>query len=220
VGFLPLISFQIHTVFQDRLNSALAILEKHLATRTYLATERISLADIVLAAELQSAFSSSVDASLRAKLPNVLRHYETIVNQPNLASIFGSTAFVEKALQYTPPPKEKKEKAPAPPAQPKAEKKPKKEEVDDDDDDDKPYEEAPKEKNPLDFLPKSTFNLEDWKRAYSNKETRGSGGSLEWFYQKFVLLIVFDRELLMVCAAAMTRTDTRFGVLTSSTTRN
>ncbi|KAH9985032.1 elongation factor 1-gamma [Russula vinacea] len=169
----------------DRLTSALTLVEKHLATRTFLATERISLADITLAAELQSAFSTTVDASVRAKLPNVLRHYETIVNQPNLASIFGSTAYAEKALQYTPPPKEKKEKAPAAPAQPKAEKKAKKEEADDDDDDDKPYEEAPKEKNPLDLLPKSPFNLEDWKRAYSNKETRGSGGALEWFYQNF-----------------------------------
>ena len=161
--------------------------------------ERITLADIALAAELQCAFSSTVDASLRAKLPNVLRHYETIVNQPNLAPIFGKTAYVEKALQYTPPPKEKKEKAPAAPAQPKAEKKPKKEEAEDDDDDDKPYEEAPKEKNPLDLLPKSTLNLEDWKRAYSNKETRGSGGALEWLYQKFVLHVVFDLESLMAC---------------------
>ena len=182
-------SFQIHTVFQDRLTSALVIIEKHLATRTYLVTERITLADISLAAELQSAFSTTVDTSVREKLPNVLRHYETIVNQPNLTSVFGSTAYAEKALQYTPPPKEKKEKAPAAPAQPKAEKKPKKEEIDDDDDD-KPYEEAPKEKNPLDLLPKSTFNLEDWKRAYSNKETRGAGGSLEWFYEKFVFFLL------------------------------
>jgi len=175
----------IHTVFQDRLTAALTIIEKHLSTRTYLTSERITLADISLAAELQSALSTTVDAGLRAKLPNVVRHYETIVNQPTLTSVFGSTAYVEKALQYTPPPKEKKEKAPAAPAQPKAEKKPKKEEVYDDDEDDKPYEEAPKEKNPLDLLPKSTFNLEDWKRAYSNKETRGSGGALEWFYENF-----------------------------------
>jgi elongation factor 1-gamma len=183
-------------VFQDRLTSAFTILEKHLVTRTYLATERITLADITLAAELQSAFSTTVDAALRAKLPNVLRHYETIVNQPNLASVFGSTAFAEKALQYTPPPKEKKEKAPAAPAQPKAEKKPKKEEVDDDDDDDKPLQEAPKEKNPLDLLPKSTFNLEDWKRAYSNKETRGADGALEWLYQQCVSLpfSIFDLQ--------------------------
>ena len=115
----------------------------------------------------------------------MLTCFDTIVNQPKLASVFGTTAFVEKALQYTPPPKEKK--APAAPAQPKAEKKPKKEEADDEEDDDKPYEEAPKEKNPLDLLPKSTFNLEDWKRAYSNKDTRGAGGAIEWFYEKFVL---------------------------------
>ena len=56
---------------------------------------------------------------------------------------------------------------------------------DDDDFDDKPVEE-PKAKNPLDSLPKSTFNLEDWKRAYSNKETRGAGGAIEWFYEKSV----------------------------------
>ncbi|KAI0296968.1 elongation factor 1-gamma [Multifurca ochricompacta] len=174
----------IHTVFLDRLTSSLTIIEKHLDTHTFLATERITLADIALAAELQSAFSTTVDSALRAKFPNVLRHFETIVNQPKIASVFGSTTFAEKALQYVPPLKEKKEKAPAAPAQPKAEKKPKKEEIDEEDDD-KPYEEAPKEKNPLDLLPKSTFNLEDWKRAYSNKETRGAGGSLEWFYQNF-----------------------------------
>ncbi|KAI0297130.1 hypothetical protein BC826DRAFT_1103563 [Russula brevipes] len=119
-------------------------------------------AGITLAADLQHAFATTVDATLRAKLPNALRRFETIVNQPNLTSIFGSTAFAEKALQYSHTPKEKKEKEPAAPSQPKAEKKPEKEEVGDDDDD-KPYEEAPKEKTPLDLLPKSTLKLGDWK---------------------------------------------------------
>jgi len=139
------------------------------------------------------------------------------VNQPIFASIFGSTAFAEKALQYTPPPKEKKEKAPAAPAQPKAEKKPKKEEADDDDDD-KPYEEAPKEKNPLDLLPKSTLNLEDWKRAYSKKGTRSADGALEWFYKKCVTLSfsIFTDAI----RAVTTKTATQFGVSTLSTTRS
>ncbi|KAI0282936.1 hypothetical protein BC826DRAFT_1093883 [Russula brevipes] len=139
-----------------------SLLEKHFADRTFLETERITLADITLAAEVQHASTTTVDATLRVKLPNVLRHFENIVNQPNLTSIFGSTAF------------------------PKAEKKPKKEEVDDDDDD-KQYEEATREKNPgpLDLLPKSTLNLEDWKRAYSNKDTRGADGLLEWLHQNF-----------------------------------
>jgi elongation factor 1-gamma len=32
---------------------------------------------------------------------------------------------------------------------------------------------------------KSTLNLEEWKRVYSNRDTRGAGGALEWFYQKY-----------------------------------
>ncbi|KAI0285597.1 hypothetical protein BC826DRAFT_1109263 [Russula brevipes] len=123
-------------------------------TRIFLETERITLADITLVADLRRAFTTTAAATLRAKLPKMPRHFETI------------------------------EKAPAAPAQPKTEKKPKKEEVDGDDDD-KLYEEAPKEKNPFDLLPKSTLNLEDWKRAYPNKDTRGADGSLEWLYQNF-----------------------------------
>jgi elongation factor 1-gamma len=115
-------------------------------------------------------------------------------------------------------PKEKKEKAPAAPAQPKAEKKPKKEEVDDDYDD-KPYDEAPK-KNSLDLLPKSTLNPEDWKRAYSNKDTRGADGSLEWLYQKFVSPCSFQSWVVDCVHAALTRKATHFGVWISSTTRS
>ena len=157
--------------------------ENHLATRTYLVGERITLADITLASVIQRASTVVLDAESRKKFPNVFRHAETIVNQPALKEIFGPIEYPEKALQFVPPPKEKKEPKPAAAPAPKAEKKPKKEEKDDDEDDNLVPEE-PKAKNPLDSLPKSTFNLEDWKRAYSNKETRGVGGALEWFYQK------------------------------------
>ena len=66
-------------------------------------------------------------------------------------------------MQYAPPPKDKKEKKPEEAAapKPKAEKKPK--EQAEDDDDDKPFVEEPKAKNPLDSLPKSSLNLEDWR---------------------------------------------------------
>ena len=126
---------------------------------------------------------------MRAKYPNVVRHFETVANQPSLVSAFGPTEYAEKARQYAPPPKEKKEPKPAAAPAPKAEKKPKKEENDDEDDD--LVKEEPKAKNPLDSLPKSTLNLEDWKRAYSNKDTRGPDGALEWFYQKCVLMCLW-----------------------------
>lgn len=100
-----------------------------------------------------------------------------------MKDVFGQTAYIEKALAFTPPPKEKKEAKPAAAPAPKAPKPAKEEE--DDEDDGIPRDE-PKAKNPLDSLPKSSFNLEDWKRAYSNKETRGADGALEWFYKKYV----------------------------------
>jgi elongation factor 1-gamma len=143
-----------------------------------------------MATYLKRAVAITIDAPLRAKLPNTVRYLETIVNQPKLKPILGEIEYVEKALAYTPPAKEKKAKpAAAEPkeAAPKAPK-PKAKPVEEDEEDEPLVPEEPKAKNPLDSLPKSNFNLEDWKRAYSNKETRGAGGSLEWFYQKYVSL--------------------------------
>ncbi|KAH9834491.1 elongation factor 1-gamma [Rhodofomes roseus] len=174
----------IHTAFLDRVERSLGTLEKHLTSNTFLVTERITLADITLASVVQRQLTYLIDAPLRAKYPNVIRHFETVVNQPSLIAVFGPTEYVEKAKQFTPPPKEKKEAKPAAAPAPKAEKKPKVKEEEDDDLDLVPKEE-PKEKNPLDLLPKSNFNLEDWKRAYSNKETRGPGGAIEWFYENY-----------------------------------
>ncbi|KAI0686926.1 elongation factor 1-gamma [Cytidiella melzeri] len=177
----------LHTAFVERALRGLTTVESHLSTRTFLVGERISLADITLASVFINANRVVLDAELRKKFPNVIRHAETIVNQPSLKDIFGPIEYPEKALQFVPPAKEKKEAKPAPAPAPKAEKKPKKkvEEEEEEEDDDLVPKEEPKAKNPLDLLPKSTFNLEDWKRAYSNKETRGPGGSLEWFYQNF-----------------------------------
>ncbi|TFK18934.1 elongation factor 1-gamma [Coprinopsis marcescibilis] len=172
-----------HTAFLERQARGLNTLEAHLSTQTFLVGERITLADVWVAVLIQKGVSSTIDAAVRTKLPNVIRHLETIVNQPKFKDIVGPINYVEKGLQFVPPAKEAKAKAPAAPAAPKAAKAAKKEVAADDDDDEPAVPAAPKEKNPLDDLPKSTLNLEDWKRAYSNKETRGADGALEWFYQ-------------------------------------
>ena len=65
----------------------------------------------------------------------------------------------------------------APAEKPKA-KEPKPEEEDD------LVPQEPMAKQPLEPLPKSAFNLDDWKRAYSNKKIIGAGGSIEWFYEQ------------------------------------
>ena len=170
---------QAHTLFVERQTRALNTLEQHISTRTFFVGERITLADLWVAVIFQKAVGATVDAAARAKLPNLVRHLETIANQPLVKDLYGPINYAEKAIQFTPPAKEPKAPKPAAAPKPKAAPKPAAEE---EEEPDVPAE--PKAKNPLDDLPKSTLNLEDWKRAYSNKETRGADGALEWFYQK------------------------------------
>ncbi|KAJ8073075.1 hypothetical protein PM082_019943 [Marasmius tenuissimus] len=173
-----------HTYGLERQARALNTFEQHLKSNTFLVSERITLADLALAGILFRAVQFTLGAEERKKYPAIIRHLETIAGQPQLKAVFGDIPYAEKSIQFTPPAKEKKEPKPAAAAVPKAEKKPKAKEQDDDDDEPSVPAE-PKAKNPLDDLPKSSFNLEDWKRAYSNKDTRGADGALEWFYQNF-----------------------------------
>ncbi|KAJ3762528.1 elongation factor 1-gamma [Lentinula raphanica] len=174
----------MHNALLDRQERTLTTLNKQLTENTFLVGERITLADLAFAVYIQRGATISFDAPLRAKFPAVVRLLETIVNQPQLKDIYGETKYVEKGLQFTPPAKEKKEKEPKPAPAPK-EKKPKAKEVEEDEEDEPSVPAEPKVKNPLDDLPKSSFNLEDWKRAYSNKDTRGKDGALEWLYEHF-----------------------------------
>ena len=48
---------------------------------------------------------------------------------------------------------------------------------DEEEEEDKP---APKPKHPLDLLPRASFVLDDWKRKYSNEDTRPV--ALPWFW--------------------------------------
>ncbi|KIY52272.1 eEF1-gamma domain-containing protein [Fistulina hepatica ATCC 64428] len=176
----------LHTTFLERLVRGLKTLNSHLTTRTFLVGERITFADIVVTAAILRSCVCTIDTPLRAQIPSVMRLVETVINQPKLAGIFPtSVPVLEKAVQHTPPPKEKKEPKPATAPAPKKEKKEKKAKKDDDEEEEPLVPEEPKAKNPLDDLPKSNFNLEEWKRVYSNNDTRGAGGALEWLYKNF-----------------------------------
>ncbi|KAG8719993.1 hypothetical protein FRC08_001429 [Ceratobasidium sp. 394] len=172
---------QADQTFRPRVFRALETLNSHLVENMFLIpTERISLADISFAAVVQRALETVLGVEERAKLPGVVRLYETVVNQPAVKPIFGETKYAEIALQYVAP---KEDKVLASPTTPKAsrEKKP----AEKDDEGESVVRTEPKVKYPLDDLPKSNFSLEDWKRAYSNMDTRGDGGSLKWLYEKF-----------------------------------
>jgi len=171
-------------------NSLLARLEalnNQLVSKTYLVGDRLSLADLGVAMTLAPAFSQVLDAKTRSTYRHVTRWFNTIVNQKEVAQVVGKVIMCEKEPSFVPPAgakkdaKEKKPKAEKPKEkkkdEPKKKEAPKKEEKEDE-----PMPAAPKKVDPLDALPKGTFDLEDWKRFYSNND---EDKSVEYFWSKF-----------------------------------
>jgi len=179
----------IHSDYISRIDRAFNTLEKVLQTKTFLVGERLTLADIHVATVFLRAANWYLDKTNIANFTSVVRFVETILNQPQISE-FWTIQWPEKVATYTPPAKDTKKKEDKPKAvasvKPKEEKpKAKPKEPEQEEEEDLIPKEEPKAKHPLDSLPKSTFNLEDWKRAYSNKDTKGPGGAIEWFYENF-----------------------------------
>ncbi|KAF8472435.1 elongation factor EF-1 gamma subunit [Kalaharituber pfeilii] len=154
------------------------ILEEHLLSRTFLVTEKLTLADLFVASIASRGFQFVFDAAFRQAHPTITRWFELIVNQPVYKNEAGEPIFIEEAVKYTPPKKEEKKKE-APKPAPKAEKKA--EPKDDEEEEAAPAE--PKPKHPLDHLPKATLTLDDWKRKYSNEDTRSV--ALPWLWEHY-----------------------------------
>lgn len=152
---------------------AVATLEEHLEKATYLVGERLTLADVFAVGILGRGFQYFYDKAWRAANPNVTRWYETVYNQPIYSGVVEPLAFIDEAIKYTPPKKE---------AAPKQEKKkeapkPKAKEVEEEEEE---APQAPKPKHPIALLPKSAFDLDEWKRKYSNEDTPVA---LKWFWE-------------------------------------
>jgi len=154
---------------------ALGVLNTHLLSKTFLVGERITLADIIVTCTLYRLYTMVLDTGFRKAFANTNRWFTTCVNQPEFQSVMGEVSLCVKAVSAPGPKKEeqpkeekkKEQKQEKPKEEKKKESKPKKKNDDDDDeDDDAPRQE--KRANPLDALPKTSFILDDWKRAYSN----------------------------------------------------
>jgi len=170
---------------QEDIRRVLGILDHHLLTRTYLVGNSVTLADIVLACSLLQLFEMVLDSAVRQEFVNVTRWFVTIVNQPQFKLVCPDVKLCEVAQVAQAAVKEKKEKAPKEEkkkqekAKP-AEKKPAEEEEPLEDEE---AEEEKKGPNPLDSLPKSSFIMDEWKRMYSNNDTRAV--AMPWFWEHF-----------------------------------
>jgi elongation factor 1-gamma len=174
---------------KEDIKKAMTALNEHLLNHTYLVGERVTLADIVVACTMLSLYQNVLDAGFRKPFGNVNRWFTTIVNQPQVKKVLGAVKLAEKMAQFDEKKfkevqkaaggdkkqKDKKEK-PKPEATPKkAEKKeePAAEEL---------ALEKPKEKDPFAAVPKGNFDLEDFKRFYSNND---EDKSVPYFWEKF-----------------------------------
>ncbi|XP_001357735.1 elongation factor 1-gamma [Drosophila persimilis] len=193
LGILPQ---QRNSTAKQDVEGVLAQLNQKLLNVTYLAGERITLADIIVFSSLLHLYEYVLEPTARAEFGNVNRWFLTILNQPQVQAVVKDYKLCEKALVFDPKkyaefqakqgggkpqqqqkpkeekkPKEKKEAAPKKAAEP--------EELD-------AADEAlalePKSKDPFDALPKGTFNFDDFKRVYSNEE---EAKSIPYFFEKF-----------------------------------
>merc|ERR1711988_713320 len=174
---------------KEDIKAALKNLNDHLLTRTFLVGERLTLADIAVSCTMLSLYKSVLDPAFRKPFGNVTRWFTTVVNQPNAKAVIGKVDLCTKMAEFDAKKfaefsgkgdnkKEKKEKAPKQeakkqPEKNKEEKKPEPEE------DAKPVE---KKADPFEKMPKGTFDLEEWKRFYSNND---EPESVKWFWEHF-----------------------------------
>uniref|UniRef100_A0A2H1VZ97 Elongation factor 1-gamma n=1 Tax=Spodoptera frugiperda TaxID=7108 RepID=A0A2H1VZ97_SPOFR len=179
LGIMQFNKQNVERAKQDLL-AALKVLDAHLLTRTFLVTERVTLADIVVFCTLIHAFQHVLEPALRAGLPCVSRWFNTLAAQPAVAAVLPRPALC--AAPPAPPAAKKdsgdkkKEKKPEKKEQPKKKEEPAPELADE-------VDEKPKEsKDPFDSMPKGTFNMDDFKRCYSNED---EAKSIPYFWEKF-----------------------------------
>ncbi|RLV95008.1 Elongation factor 1-gamma 1 [Spathaspora sp. JA1] len=154
----------------------IGVFEARLANYTYLVGERITFADIFAATFFVRGFDWFFGADWRKKHPNTTRWFKTLIGSEYLAEFIPSYEFREKPEEYVAPKKEKKKQEPAA----KKEAAPKKKEAPAADVEDEPAA-APKPKHPLEALGKPKAVLDEWKRVYSNEETRET--AIPWFWK-------------------------------------
>jgi hypothetical protein len=68
------------------------MLDNHLATRAFFVGERITLADIFVAAYVQHVVSVTIDPPARTNYPRLMRHLKNIVNRTKLVDVVSGEA--------------------------------------------------------------------------------------------------------------------------------
>lgn len=169
LGYMPF-NLEIYTKAKADFGNALKTLNDYLTTRTYLVGEKITLADIVVISALVYPMKLVADKAFLKPYGNVVRYFNTCVNQPEFKAVIGDVKMcaAENHAEGSPV------KNAAPAAAKKGEKKKKEAKKDAAPAADAPAPAAPKVEHPykiMDKEAKSPFNMDAWKKTYSNCKT-------------------------------------------------
>ena len=176
---------------REEVRQALTVLDRHLATRTWLVGERVSQADITVACNMLLLYLHVLEPGFRKPFGNVNRWFVTFVNQPQVVKVIGVVELAEKMAQFDGKKyaelhrksggaqQAKKQ------AQPQKQQEPKKEEKKDKAPE---TESAPaaasadKDKDPFAKFPAGKLNMDEFKRVYSNKP---AAEAKQYFWDNF-----------------------------------
>ncbi|GJT82729.1 elongation factor 1-gamma [Tanacetum coccineum] len=193
--FIPRIGFAVYLPPAEEaaissLKRALAALNTHLASNTYLVGHFATLADIIMTCNLVLGFSRIMTKSFTSEFPHVERYFWTMVNQPNFLKIVGEVKQAESVPPVQSAKKPSETKEPVKPTVKDAPKEEDKKVVKEQVAKPEAAEEAveapkPKAKNPLDLLPPSKMVLDDWKRLYSNTKTNFREVAIKGFWDMY-----------------------------------
>jgi elongation factor 1-gamma len=90
-----------HEQAKTELTHILQLLDNYLRKRTYLAGERITLADITTACDFLLLFQWIIEPSIRETYPNVTRWFLTLINQKEFQAVIGTDfKLCERTAQY------------------------------------------------------------------------------------------------------------------------
>ncbi|KAK6641979.1 hypothetical protein RUM44_013702 [Polyplax serrata] len=183
LGILP-VNKQATERAKEDVKNALNALNTHLLQNTYLVGERITLADICVACTLLHLYQNVLDPNFRKPFTNVNRWFMTIINQPEVKSVIGQVNLCEKPTEADPKKYAElqgsaKGKQGGKGKEGKEASTPVKEEMDETE---MAIAAEPKSKDPFEEIPKGNFNMDDFKRFYSNEDV---DKSIPYFWEKF-----------------------------------
>lgn len=195
LGYMP-VTKEVYEAGKKDYIAVLKIVDAVLQKTPYLAGNELTIADLTLFPSIRMALRLFLDEKIRHGIPHVVQWHERLFSHKEIADFFGKPWLCsqeahpifehhhkekhkkeepkkEEHKKEEPKKKEpKKKEEPKKKDEPKKKEEAKKKKEKEDDGDDEP---APKKKeNPYDLLPKSTFNIDDWKREFFNSENRAA----------------------------------------------